>query len=74
MSTTGYNLQIPTQTYNDLKKIAAEEGTSVADLLRRAIKLFVFFRSVGQDPNARLLIERNNETKEIVLDFLAGPI
>jgi hypothetical protein len=72
MSTTGYNLQIPTETYYELKKYATEEGTTIADLLRKAIKLFIFFRSVSQNPDAHVLIQQNNETKELLLDMLIG--
>jgi hypothetical protein len=68
--TTGYNLAIPTDTYNNLKNIAIEEGTSVADLLRRATKLLLFVRSIKQDPEARLLVERGGEIQEIILDLI----
>jgi len=68
--TTSYNLSIPTDTYNNLKKIAAQEGTTVADLLRKATKLLLFVRSIKDEPDARLLIGRGSEIQEIVLDFI----
>lgn len=70
MSRTRYNLEIPTTTYRTLKKIAEQEGTTVADLLRRATKLLLFVRSVKDDPGARLLVERAGEIQEIVVDLL----
>lgn len=69
-SRTRYNLGISTESYKNLQNIAAREGTTIADLLRRATKLLLFVRSIKEDPNARLLVERNGETQEIVLDFI----
>ena len=68
--TTRYNLAIPTDSYETLQKISAQEATSVADLLRRATKLLLFVRSIKDDPDARLLIARGDEIQEIVLDFI----
>ncbi len=68
--TTSYNLSIPTGTYKSLQQISVEEGTSVADLLRRATKLLLYVRTIAKDPNARLLVDRNGEIQEIVVDFL----
>ena len=70
LSRTRYNLEIPTATYKSLKKIAEQEGTTVADLLRKATKLLLFVRSLKSDPGARLLIERGGEIQEIVVDLL----
>lgn len=68
--TTSYNLSIPTDTYRKIKKIAEQEGTSVAELLRRATKLLLFVRSIKQDPDARLLVERGGEIQQIVVDLI----
>jgi len=70
MTKTRYNLEIPTETYKSLKRIAEEEGTTLAELLRKATKLFIYIRSIKQDPNARLLIERDGEIQEIVLELI----
>jgi hypothetical protein len=67
---TRYNLDIPSDTYKNLKKIAEQERTTVADLLRRATKLFLFVRSIKQDPNARLVVEREGEYQEIIVDLI----
>ncbi len=69
-ATTNYNLKIPTDTYNNLKRIAEQEGTTIADLLRKATKLLLFVRSIKDDPEARLLVKRGGEIQEIVLDFV----
>jgi hypothetical protein len=67
---TSYNLSIPTETYRNLKKIAEQEGTTVADLLRNATKLLLFVRAIKLDPNARLLVDRGGEIQEIALDLI----
>jgi len=69
-STTSYNLAIPTETYKELKNIAAKEGTSIAELLRRATRLLLYVRSIKEEPDARLLVERGNGIQEIVVDLL----
>jgi len=69
-SRTRYNLEIASESYKNLQNIAAREGTTIADLLRRATKLLLFLRSIKEDPNARLLVDRNGEIQEIVLDFI----
>jgi hypothetical protein len=70
VSRTRYNLNLRTETYMKLQEIADQENRSVADLLRRATKLLLFIRSIRDDPNARLLVERGGEVQEIVLDFI----
>lgn len=70
MSKTRYNLAIPTDSYKNLQMIATRDETTIADLLRRATKLLLFVRSIKDDPDARLLVERGGETQEIVLDFV----
>jgi len=70
MSKTRYNLTIPTDSYQNLQMIATQDETTIADLLRRATKLLLFVRSIKDDPDARLLVERGGETQEIVLDFV----
>ena len=60
----------PTDTYKNLKKIAEQEGTTIAELLRRAIKWLLFVRTIKLDPDARFLIEQGGETKEIIVDLM----
>ena len=67
---TSYNMAIPTDTYKSLKKIAEQEGTTIAELLRRAIKWLLFVRTIKLDPDAKLLIEQGGETKEIIVDLI----
>ena len=67
---TDYNLRIPTSTYTELKAIAAQEGTTVADLLRRATRLLLFIRSIKDDSGARLLLEREGEILEVTIDLI----
>ena len=70
MPRTRYNLELSTENYENLKKIAEQEGTTVADLLRRATKLLLFVLSIKQDPDTRLLVERGGEVQEIVVDLI----
>jgi hypothetical protein len=70
MPRTRYNLELSTENYENLKKIAEQEGTTVADLLRRATKLLLFVLSIKKDPDARLLVERGGEVQEIVADLI----
>ncbi len=70
MSWTDYRLKIPTHTYQNLKRIAAQERTTIADLLYRTTRLFLFLHPVKQDPHARLLLENAGDIREIVLDLI----
>jgi len=70
MPRTRYNLELSTENYENLKKIAEQEGTTIADLLRRATKLLLFVLSIKQDPDARLLVERGDEVQEIVVELI----
>jgi hypothetical protein len=68
--TTSYNLAIPSETYRKLKQISEQEGTSIAELLRTATRLLLYVRSIRETPNTHLLIERDGNLRELVLDFL----
>ncbi len=68
--TTKYNMSIPTDTYKHLQDIAQRDGTTIANLLRKATKLLLFVLSIKNDPNARLLVERDGEIQEIVVDLI----
>ena len=68
--TTDHILSMPADACRQLRHIAEQEGLSFGELLRRATKPFLFFRSIKQDPQARVLVERGDETQEIVLDLV----
>lgn len=71
MSWVGCNLKIPAEAHKRLHYIAGQEGTTVADLLRRGTKLLLFAQSIKrQDSGTRLLIERGGRTQEIVLELI----
>ena len=70
MPKTRYNLTMSTSDFKNLQQIAEQEETTMADLLRKATKLLFFVRSIKEDPDARLLVERGDEIQEIVLDFI----
>lgn len=69
-SKTSYNLSIPTETYRSLQKIATQEGITMAELLRKAIKWFMFVRTIKLDSDARLLVDQKGDVKEIVIDLM----
>jgi hypothetical protein len=69
-TTTSYNLTIRSELYQQLQNIAEQEATTLADLLRRATKLFLVIRSIKKDPDARLLVERGGKIEEIILDLI----
>jgi hypothetical protein len=68
--TADHNLSMPADVYRQLRHIAEREGLSLGELLRRATRPFLFFRSIKQDPQAHVLVEREDETQEIVLDLV----
>jgi metal-responsive CopG/Arc/MetJ family transcriptional regulator len=65
-----YNLSITTEVYSTLQKMAERDGSSMSDLLRRAIRLYMYVRTITAGPDARLLVEQNGQIKEIVTDLL----
>ena len=68
---TNYNLSMTTDSYKDLQKIAEQDGTTVAELMRKAIKWLMFIRKLkSDDPNARLFVEQGGETREIITDLV----
>jgi len=69
-SKTSYNLAIPTDTYRNLKKIAEQDGTTIAELMRKAIKWLMFIRTIKLDPEARLLVAQGDDVKEIITDLV----
>jgi hypothetical protein len=70
MPWTHYNLNIPNRTYRQLKRIAQQEDTTIADLLRRSMQFFLFIHLIKGNPGARLFIERTGEIQEIVTDLI----
>jgi hypothetical protein len=67
---TRYNMDITSDVYQELKKIAERDGTTIAELLRRATRLYLYVHDIKQDPGARLMVRRGDETQEIVVDLI----
>jgi hypothetical protein len=65
-----YPLAITIDKYERLQEIAREEGTTFAELLRRAVRWLLFVQSIKQDPDAHLLIQRDGEIREIAIDLV----
>lgn len=62
-----YNLVVPEDLFNELQQLAEARGTTVADLLRRFIKLGLIALQVDQDPNSALIIREGGTEREILL-------
>ena len=67
---TRYNMDITSDVYQELKRIAEKDGTTIAELLRRAMRLYLYVHDIKRDPAARLLVRRGDETQEIVVDLI----
>jgi hypothetical protein len=62
-----YNLVLPRDLYAELKRVAAERGTSVLDLLRRFIRLGLYVVYLQSRQNAELVVREGDSEKTLVL-------
>ena len=62
-----YRLSVTTGTYKTLQDMASEEGITMAEILRRAIRLFLILQELKTKPGARFLIEEDGEQRELVI-------
>lgn len=62
-----YNLVLPEELFNDVKKIADERQTTVVDIIRRCIKLGLLAVQVDEKPDSKLLIREKGIEKELIL-------
>ncbi len=67
-STRTVSIDFSEEAYEALERLAEEKGISVAEVLRDAISLEQWIEQVRKDKDARLLIERDGERRELVLD------
>lgn len=61
-----YNLTIPDELFNKMEEVAANEQTSVVDILKRYIKVGLLVDEVRSN-GGKLLIRENNVDREIVI-------
>ena len=66
-STRRVNVNFSEEAYEALESLAHERGTTMAEVLRDAISLEQWVDEVRKDSDARLLIERNGDRRELLL-------
>jgi hypothetical protein len=64
---TTRRIEFSQEAYEALEKLAQERGISITEVLRDALSHEQWIDELRKD-NARLLVERNGETRELVLD------
>lgn len=62
-----YNLIMPEKLFEELKKLADEENTSLVDIIRRAIRLGLFVDKVQKDPDAALILRKNGVERQVII-------
>lgn len=67
MATRRVNVNFSEDAYKALEKLAEERGTTMTEVLRDAISLEQWVDEVRKDKDARLLVERDGERRELLL-------
>jgi hypothetical protein len=62
-----YNLVLPEDLYNEVRRQADEHGTTVVELIRKFIKLGLLAMDVQEDPKSALIIREGDTEREIIL-------
>ena len=65
-STRRYNLVLPEELYDEVRRLAEKNNTTVVELLRKFIRLGLLAAKIQNDPHSALLI-RDGETETKVL-------
>lgn len=65
--TRRYNLGLPETLYNDLERVAKEQGTTVVELIRRFIKLGLLAIELQQSPGSGLIMRKDGEDHKVML-------
>ena len=66
-ATKRYTLVLPEALFDELQGLADTRGTTVADLLRRFVKLGLLAIRVEEDPDSALIIREGGTEREILL-------
>lgn len=64
--TKRYSLVIKEPLFDDVQQQAEEDHTTVLDLLRRYIKLGLYFMGILKNPDACLIIKKDEKEQEIL--------
>lgn len=62
-----YNLVLPEELFDEVRREADEHGTTVVDLIRRFIKLGLLAMNIQEDPDSALIIRKGDTEKELIL-------
>lgn len=65
--TKRYNLVLPEDLYDEVKKAAEEKHTTVVEILRQFIKLGLLMTQIENSPEAKILIREGDSEKELIL-------
>ena len=62
-----YNLVLPEELFDEIKKIADKRQTTVVEIIRKFMKLGLLAVQVEETPGSALLIRENDVEREIIL-------
>jgi len=62
-----YNLVLPEELFDEIKRVADKQQTTVVEIIRKFMKLGLLAVQVEETPGSALLIRENNVEREIIL-------
>ncbi len=62
-----YNLVLPEDLYDDVRRQADEHGTTVVELIRKFIKLGLLALDVQKNPESAFIIREGDTERELIL-------
>ena len=62
-----YNMALPTELFDDLKKAADERGMTVVEILRKFIKLGLLALDTQDTPGSALIIREGDTERQIMI-------
>ncbi len=62
-----YNLALPKELFDELKKVADEKGMTVVEILRKFIKLGLLILEVQDKPGSALIIREGDTERQILI-------
>ena len=65
--TKRYHLQVPTELFDEVQKVADRKGLTVVEVIRKSLKLGLLAARLEDDPDSQLIIRRGDTEREVVL-------
>ena len=62
-----YNLSLPDELLEEIRKVAEENHTTVLEVLRKSIKLGLIAYAVQNKPGSALIIKEGERERQIVM-------